>query len=183
MKYMYSTLAAILIAVFLYFMGNDIYTKFTKKGANSSRLTCHKSYKTFEKVYEEAFMDDAQTALLSGEYTLTSSIQKAKFMKSKLFDYVQLKDVDQNVRDAIAKHKRANIHSDTKVQVDYYIYENDKLDPGKKTAGSKLFAGYLRFSFTFHGKKVYMIQSDFMDLEGSDIQKSVECAIESFVTL
>ena len=103
-------------------------------------------------------------------------------MKSTMFEYVQIEEVDKDVREAIAKHEQSELHSDEKVKIEYYIYENDKSDPGKKTKKSKLFAGYLRFSFVLDAKKVYMIQVDFMDLQGRDIKKSVDCAIESFVT-
>ncbi|MEA3418900.1 MAG: hypothetical protein U9Q90_05820 [Campylobacterota bacterium] len=179
MKYVYY----ILVIVFLYFVGNDIYQQTTKKGARSTRLACQKERKVFEKVYEKDLLEKAKSALMSGNYELDSSIKKAKFMKSTLFDYVHIEEVDRNVREAIAKQKQPDIHSDEKVQIEYYIYENDKDDPGKKTKKSKLFAGYLRFSFMLNAKKIYMIQIDFMDLQGRDIQKSVDCAIESFITI
>ncbi len=178
MKYLYYTL----IVAAIYFVGNDIYQQTSKKGARSMRLACQKDFKVFEKVYKEDLLEKVKLALKSGNYELASSIKKAKFMKSALFDYVDIKVVDENVREAIAKHKQEDSHSDKKLKIEYYIYENDKSDPGKKTKKSKLFAGYLRFSFVFEGKKVYMIQVDFMDLQGRDIKKSVDCAIESFVT-
>ncbi len=178
MKYVYY----VLIIVFVYFIGNDIYQQNTKKGARSSRLACQKEFKVFEKVYKKDLLEKVTLALKSGNYELDSSIKKAKYMKSTLFDYVHIEEVDQDVREAIAKHKQSDLHSDEKVKITYYIYENDKKDPGKKTKKSKLFAGYLRFSFTLDTKKVYMIQVDFMNPQGRDIQKSAACAIESFVT-
>lgn len=178
MKYVYYALVVLLI----YFVGNDIYQQTNKKGARSTRLACQKECKVFEKVYKEDLLEKAKLALMSGNYELDSSIKKAKFMKSALFEYVQIEEVDQNVREAIAKHKQPDLHSDEKIKIEYYIYENDKSDPGKKTKKSKLFAGYLRFSFILDAKKIYMIQVDFMNLQGRDIKKSVDCAIESFVT-
>jgi len=178
MKYVYYAL----IVMFIYFVGNDIYQQTNKKGARSTRLACQKECKVFEKVYKEDLLEKAKLALKGGNYELDSSIKKAKFMKSALFEYIQIEEVDQDVREAIVKHNQSDLHSDEKIKIEYYIYENDKSDPGKKTKKSKLFAGYLRFSFILDAKKVYMIQVDFMDMQGRDIKKSVDCAIESFVT-
>ena len=178
MKYVYYAL----IVMFIYFVGNDIYQQTNKKGARSTRLACQKECKVFEKVYKEDLLEKAKLALRSGNYELDSSIKKAKFMKSAMFEYVQIEEVDQDVREAIAKYKQPDLLSDENLKIEYYIYENDKSDPGKKTKKSKLFAGYLRFSFILDAKKVYMIQVDFMDMQGRDIKKSVDCAIESFVT-
>ncbi|MEA3455813.1 MAG: hypothetical protein U9R26_04850, partial [Campylobacterota bacterium] len=172
MKYVYY---AFIVGV-IYFVGNDIYQQTNKKGARSMRLACQKECKVFEKVYKEDLLEKAKLALKSGNYELDSSIKKAKFMKSTMFEYVQIEEVDQNVREAIAGHKQPDLHSNEKIQIEYYIYENDKDDPGKKTKKSKLFAGYLRFTMTLDAKKVYVIQADFMDLQGRDIKKSVDCA-------
>ena len=178
MKYVYYAL----IVLFVYFVGNDIYQQNNKKGARSTRLACQKECKVFEKVYKEDLLEKAKLALKSGNHELDSSIKKAKFMKSTLFETVQIEEVDQDVKEAIAKYKKPDLHSDGNLKIEYYIYENDKADPGKKTKKSKLFAGYLRFAFILDAKKVYMIQVDFMDPQGRDIKKSVDCAIESFVT-
>jgi len=180
MKYIYTILAIALI----YFVGNDIYKQNTKTvaGAKSTRLACHKKCKVFERTYDTELLKKAQETVRTGEYELTSRIKEAKFMETKMFQYVQLEKVDQMVKDAIAKRKQSDAKADGKVAIDYYIYENDKADPGKKTKKSKLYAGFLRFIITYNGKKFYSVQADFMDLEGKDIPKSVECAIESFIT-
>ena len=180
MKYIYTILAIIII----YFVGNDIYKQNTKTagGGKSTRLACHKTCKVFERTYDVELLKKAQKTVRAGEYELTSRIKEAKFMETKMFKYVQLEKVDQMVKDTIAKRKQADARGDGKVAIDYYIYENDKADPGKKTKKSKLYAGYLRFTMTYNGKKVYSVQTDFMSLEGKDIPKSVDCAIESFET-
>ncbi|MEA1954064.1 MAG: hypothetical protein U9O24_06695 [Campylobacterota bacterium] len=180
MKYIYTLLAIAL----LYFVGNDIYKQNTKTsgGGKSTRLTCHKKCKVFERTYDAELLKKAQESVRAGEYELTSRIKEAKFMETKMFKYVQLEKVDQMVKDAIAKRKQADAKSEGNVAIDYYIYENDKADPGKKTKKSKLYAGFLRFIVTYNGKKIYSVQADFMNLEGTDIPKSVKCAIESFVT-
>ena len=180
MKYIYTILAIVII----YFVGNDIYKQNTKTvaGAKSTRLACHKTCKVFERIYDAELLKKAQETVRTGEYELTSRIKEAKFMETKMFKYVQLEKVDQMVKDAIEKRKQADAKADGKVHIDYYIYENDKADPGKKTKKSKLYAGFLRFILTYNGKKFYSVQADFMNLEGKDIPKSVECAIESFMT-
>lgn len=180
MKYIYTLLAIAL----LYFVGNDIYKQNTKTagGGKSTRIDCHKTCKVFERTYDAELLKKAQETVRAGEYVLTSRIKEAKFMETKIFKYVQLEKVDQMVKDAIAKRQQADAKADGKVAIDYYIYENDKADPGKKTKKSKLYAGFLRFILTYNGKKFYSVQADFMSLEGTDIPKSVECAIESFMT-
>ena len=180
MKYIYAIVAIAL----LYFVGNDIYKQNTKTagGGKSTRLACHKTCKVFERIYDDTLLKKAQESVRAGEYELTSRIKEAKFMETKMFQYVQLEKVDQMVKDAIEKRKQADTKADGKVHIDYYIYENDKADPGKKTKKSKLYAGFLRFGMTYNGKKFYSVQADFMNLEGEDIPKSVECAIESFMT-
>ena len=178
MKYIYTILAIAL----LYFVGNDIYKQNTKGTATSTRIACHKTSKVFERTYDETLLKKAQETLRTGEYELTSSIKEAKHMQTQMFQYVKLEDVDKMLKTTIEKKKHADAKAEGKVAIDYYIYENDKADPGKKTKKSKLYAGYLRFTMAYNGKKVYSVQTDFMSLEGKDIPKSVDCAIESFVT-
>jgi len=178
MKYIYIIISIALI----YFVGNDIYKQNTKTGAKSTRLACHKTCKVFERIYDNKLLKKAQNSIRSGEYKLTSRIKEAKFMETKMFKYVQLEKVNQMVKNSIGKRKKSNAKGDGKLVIDYYIYENDKADPGKKTKKSKLYAGFLRFILTYNGKRFYSVQADFMNLEGADIPKSVECAIESFMT-
>jgi len=170
------------LAFFIYLIGSDVYHQMTKKGPNSTRIACQKECKVFEKIYNKNLAEAAKTALLSGNYTLKSDIKKARYMKSRLFEYVHIEDVDKMVGDAIAKQKHPDIHSDKQLLIDYYIYENDKEDPGKKTKKSKLYAGYLYFLFMLDGKKAYVVQIDFMDPQGRDIAKRIDCALESFLT-
>jgi hypothetical protein len=87
-------------------------------------------------------------------------------MKNLLDSYVQIKN---------DKEKNYNYS--------YYIYENDKNDPGKKTKKSKLYAGYIVFEVkNKNNKTIYKVQIDFMDKHGADIVGSINCTIESFMT-
>ena len=63
------------------------------------------------------------------------------------------------------------------------IYENDKEDKGKKNNDAKSYAGYLVFEFKYNNTLVYKIQSDYMNLNGNDIEDRMNCAIKSFVSL
>jgi len=170
------------VLIALIVVGRGIYQQVNKKGANISRIPCQKEMVAFERLYDPELHEHAKAALLSGNYELTSYIKKAKYMKSRLFDYVNLNDVDKMVAEVIDTRKQIAVVSDRKLHITYYIYENDKKDPGKKTPKSKLYAGYLHFTFELDGKKIYINQMDFMDLQGKDIHKRVDCAIESFIT-
>ena len=183
MKYIYTLLAIAIV----YFVGNDIYKQNTKSGAKSTRIACHKTCKVFERVYDDALLKKAQESIRAGEYELTSRIKEAKFMETKMFKHVKLDKVDQMVKSSLEKKAEnspisKSTISNGNVVIDYYIYENDKSDPGKKTKKSKEYAGFLRFILTYNGKRFYSVQADFMNLEGTDIPKSVECAVESFMT-
>ena len=178
MKYIYTILTLLLVAAVAYIS----FGSKSNKSGKAQRLACHKKSVVFEKVYSPVLLKEVQNALYAGEYKLTSRADKSKYMKTRMFEYVDLKEVDELVKTAIAGYKTATSATNDKVGVDYYIYENDKSDPGKKTAKSKLYAGYLHFSFTYKGKRVYAVQVDFMDLKGKDIHKSVQCAIKSIVT-
>lgn len=178
MKYIYT----IIVIALIYFVGNDIYKQKAKTGASSARLACHKERKVFERIYDDALLKKAQQTVRAGEYKLTSRIKEAEFMETQMFQYVHLDEVDQTVKDAIEKKKQLDAKAEGEVHIDYYIYENDKADPGKKTKQSKLYAGFLRFILTYNGKKFYSVQADFMNLEGKDIPQSVECAVETFLT-
>lgn len=178
MKY----IGAILAFIFLAFLVKVGFENTAKSSAKSARLACHKQGTVFERVYDQALMKEAQNALKTGNYKLLSRAKKAQYMESRLFGYVDMKAVDQMVNENIATYRDAEVQSTIPVVVDYFVYENDKGDPGKKTPKSKLYAGYLHFKVTVEGERVYVIQIDFMDLKGKDIPGKVECAIRSLMT-
>ncbi len=179
MKYLLYTLGL----VGLFFFAEGIYSQVNKKGAKSTRLSCHKDAVVFERVYESALLASSKEALVSGNYAVASSVKKAVYMQSRLFEHVNLEEVDTMVTEAITTQQHLKSVSDDTLNITYYIYENDKKDPGKKTAKSKRYAGYLHFTFEMNGKKIYINQTDFMDLQGKDISKSIQCIIKSFLTL
>ena len=75
------------------------------------------------------------------------------------------------------------IPNENKLSINYYIYENDKEDKGKKNNDAKAYAGYLVFEFKYNNRLVYKIQSDYMNLNGNDIEDRMSCAIKSFTSL
>lgn len=178
MKYI-ATILAFVFLVFLVKVGVD---STGKKSSKSVRLECHKKSTVFERVYDQALIKKVQRALQKGEYELLSRAKKAQYMESKLFEHVDMEAVDQIVKSAFAAHKDPAAESNTSVTVDYFVYENDKDDPGKKTKESKRFAGYLHFKVMSGGERVYVIQIDFMDMQGKDIPEKVECAVQSIMT-
>jgi hypothetical protein len=178
MKY----IAAILAFAFLVFLVKVGVDSTAKKSSKSVRLECHKKSTVFERVYDQALIKEVQRALQKGEFELLSHAKKAQYMESKLFEYVDMKEVDAMVRNALAAYKDPQAQSTTPVTIDYFVYENDKDDPGKKTKESKLFAGYLHFKVLVGGERIYVIQIDFMDLQGKDIPEKVECAVQSLMT-
>lgn len=176
MKYVYGILFIFLV----YIIGTSIYEQANKKKARLSRLDCQKEMIIFEKVFNAEALLHVKEAIKGGELTLESSVKKAKYMKTKLFEYVDINDVDTLVKESIAKHKGAK--SDKTLHVKYYIYENDKNDPGKKSPKSKLYAGYIHMTFSVDNIKAYVSQVDFMDMQGKDIKKRLDCAIATLLT-
>jgi hypothetical protein len=154
------------------------------KTATSSRISCQKEVATFERVYKPKDIRFAQEQIKNGHIKVSSSVQKAHYSRSKLFDYVKLSDVDKIVDDTLKKYNTSSEKKEENLEINYYIYENDVNDPGKKTKRSKLYAGYVVFQFYNQKQElVYQVQIDFMNKQGEDIPKRVECAIKSFMTL
>eukprot|EP01156_Anaeramoeba_ignava_P006593 Anaeramoba_ignava/a349064_22.p2 GENE.a349064_22~~a349064_22.p2 ORF type:complete len:178 (+),score=6.66 a349064_22:827-1360(+) len=175
-KYIYIIAAAVLV----FFIGQSVYQQVNKKSAKASRLECHKNSTVFEKVLNQNLLAQLQNDIKNGEIKVNINIEKAKYMKSKLFDFVD----PENVQTEFAKLAGQKASADEpNSSVDILIYENDKNDPGKKTEKSKLYAGYLVFSFKVGNTLVYKLQIDFLDHEGKDISKVLECGLKSVLTI
>jgi hypothetical protein len=171
---------------FLLLIGSSIYKQIQKEStsARALRIECQKKLTAFERVYIQDSIKTAQKNIEEGNYILSSSIKKAVYAKSKLFDFVHLTDMDKVTINTLASYIKQKKTSDEKLKISYYIYENDVEDPGKKTQKSKLYAGYVVYKFS-NSKDVllYQVQIDFMDKKGIDLPKSIACAIKSFMTL
>ncbi|MCK5111114.1 MAG: hypothetical protein KAQ94_06305 [Arcobacteraceae bacterium] len=175
--------AILALAIF----GNEIYKQVNKKpkSAKATRLDCQKTAVTFEKVVKKDLIKNLQQTLKSGDYTLDVWADKAKYMKSVMFEYVDIKVIHNDIKQKIKIYPSNHIIAEktNDVFIDVMVYENDKKDPGKKTKKSKLYAGYLEFAFKVDKKVVYKIQIDFMDLKGNDIPDRISCVVKSVMSL
>jgi hypothetical protein len=160
------------------------YQEQKPKSCAIKRLPCQQQVVCFERTYHMENLQKAIDLLKARRYTLVSHIQKAEYMESALFGHVDKAAVDAMVTAAIdAQVPHGDTPSGETLLIDYLIYENDKLHPGKKTDKSKLYEGYLAFSFKLDGKTVYKFQIDFMDEKGADIPDRVACAVRSLLSL
>jgi hypothetical protein len=159
-----------------------IYKQMNKKGANTTRLACQTKSIVYEKVFKPELFKNMQNSIKAGNFSLNTTILKSQYMESHLFEYVDKEKVQEDFLNKLLVLKDST-HSNEKSSIELTIYENDKLDPGKKTPKSKLYAGYLIFEFKFGSELVYKIQVDFMNLEGKDIDEKLSCAIESLMSL
>ena len=100
-------------------------------------------------------------------------------MESKLFEFV---DADKTSEMILHSFGFEN-NQTSQLELAVLLYENDKLDPGKKSEEAKKYAGYLVFDFSISGVLIYKIQIDFMDMQGKDIEKRVDCAMKSVQSL
>ena len=172
---------ALLVAV-MFVIIKSVYDQTQKPSAKAVRLACHTKSVVFEKVQNQALIKELQNALRSGDVAITTKTLEAKHMPTRLFEYLKASDVEQKTHQELAKHafsspvqKKAKIH--------ITIYENDKLDPGKKNTEAKLYAGYLIYQFSLDTQPVYKIQIDFMDLKALDVNEKIACAIDSVMSL
>ncbi len=180
-KYLYTFVTVFILAI----IGNSIYTEVTKDKTpgKAKRIPCQASVTTFERAFNKDDIKTAQLLLESGNINLTSTIEKAKYAESKLFEFVKLEETDKIVNDELKKYIIVKKDEDTKLNISYNIYENDVEDPGKKTKKSKLYAGYVVLQIKNDSNQViYKVQIDFMDKKGADIGQSLKCSIKSFAT-
>ena len=159
-------------------LGYAIYTQATKSGCRAMRLECHKETVVFERIYLQDEVKALKEAIRLGGVSLELETQKAHYSPSKLFEILDLEAVRQDIQKAF---KEASSQDAPRLHV--LVYENDPLDPGKKTKEAKLYAGYLVFSFYKGVDLVYKMQIDFMDKEGKDIAKRIGCVKASFIAL
>lgn len=177
----------VFVVVFIgYFLADSIYTQVTKDKTpgKAKRIECQTKTTTFERGFGDEDIKKAQTKLEQGEVEFSSTIEKAIYVKSELFEYVKLEETDKIF--ALALEKEIKKETESKGQllkISYNIYENDVGDPGKKTKASKLYAGYVVMQVKNDKNKViYKVQIDFMDKKGADIAQSIECCVKSFAT-
>jgi len=178
---------SILIAALVLFFAYGIYENIEKTQAKKEkRIPCHKTTITFENIANKKLLPKAIDLLESNNYEVISRIELSKYMETKILNHISMEKANDFLENSINKVKNSNNKaesSDEKLIIDYYIYENDKEDKGKKSDKAKLYAGYLVFEFKLENKLIYKIQTDFMKMDTSDIPERMDCIIKSFTTL
>lgn len=176
---MKKTIFVIFVILVVSLIGISTYKQLNKKSAKASRLDCHKEVVVFERVYANDKLEELQKLIKTGEIKYDFKIEKAKYMESKLFEFVDANKTSDEVLHILGLKN----YDKSDLELKVLLYENDKLDPGKKSAEAKLYAGYLMFDFYISAIPIYKIQIDFMDLQGKDIAKRVECVKQSTQTV
>lgn len=176
---MTNKIVSILIIGLLSFLLYGVYSK-TQKSIKSKRLECQSLTTTFEKIFLETPVNEAIKTLKNGNYEIISHIEYSKYMKSNLVNILTKNQSDKILEDILEKNMITKKESlDKKTIIDYYIYENDKEDSGKKNNEAKSYAGYLVFEFKYENKLIYKIQTDYMNLDGSDINERMNCVMNA----
>jgi hypothetical protein len=176
----------IILVLILFAIIDGIYTKLNYS-AKSTRLACHTDVVTFEKVFQQDMISILVKSLKSNNYQINIKADKAIYMKSVMFNYVNIDDIKENIIRHIKEYSSKlphikSINENNKVILEILVYENDKLDPGKKTKKSKLYAGYIEITAKIKNKVIYKIQMDFLDLKGKDIPKRISCITKSIMS-
>ena len=166
------------------FFGYGFYEHFkTTQSKKEKRVHCQQKTITFEKISNKSLISTSINLLRTSNYEITSHIELSQYMKSKILKYISIEHANKLLIKTIDKYTSKKKHSEKKLLIEYYIYENDKEDKGKKSKKAKLYAGYLVFKFKLNKKLIYQIQTDFMEMDTSDIENRMDCVIKSFMTL
>ncbi len=148
------------------------------------RLECQDKTITFEKIFLNTPIKESIQSFLEGNYKISSSkINYSLLMESNLKNKLTIEELDKRVISTINKHIKMKKENSSFVDIDYYLYENDKKDPNKKNEDAKKYAGYLVFEFKYDGKLIYKIQTDYMKIDTSDVEERVDCIINSFISI
>lgn len=170
-----------LLAVLVYLIYDQVERQ--KVPGKLDRLECHKNITCFEKIYLENLLEEAKELLYAGNYHIQSGIDKSKYMESTLFQYVSIEDTEQFFYNYLSTLTKKEHSFNNGIVIDFKVYENDKEDPKKKSDNCKLFRGYVVLQiFSPNKKLIYKVQIDFMDQQGKDVSKALECALKSFLT-
>lgn len=173
------------IVIILFSVIFYVVFKEATKSAKTKRVECQTQTTTFEKIFVEEPIIDAINSFKSDNYEIISDIEYSKYMKSNLINILTKEQSDEKLKSIINKYLSLDNkqNNDKKVLIKYYIYENDKEDSGKKNDEAKKYEGYLVFEFKYDNKLVYKIQTDYMNLDGNDIDERMDCAINSFISI
>lgn len=179
MKNIISLIIIILITGLIY--GTSM--QLNQSSAKIKRLSCQEKTITFERVFTEQPVVKAIELLESKNYKIDSYIDYSKHMKSHLKDILSEEEAVNKLENILEKFVQNKVAKDEKIDIKYYLYENDKKDSNKKGKKSKLYAGYVLLEFKLNNNLVYKIQTDYMDTDIKDLDERIECAVQSFTSL
>lgn len=179
MRNIISLIIIILILLGLY----GAFTKLNLTVAKEKRLACQAQTITFERVFTDQPVIKAIDLLESKNYKINTYVDYSKYMKSHLKDILSEKEAQNRLESVLEKFVKNESLKDEKVEIKYYLYENDKKDTNKKGKKSKLYAGYVLLEFKLNNNTVYKIQTDYMDKDIKDLNERIECAVQSFTSL
>jgi hypothetical protein len=171
----------LIITILSFFIGDAIWTQINKTGAKSKRLPCQQEVVVFERLYTPNKLEAIQQALESHSLQTSIKLQPSKYMDPVLFSYITKEDIERVV-DAILQTYHTDKSQTTKAKLEVLVYENDKKDPGKKTAASKLYEGYVILSFFLEDRLIYKVQVDFKGPKAVDLYQRIECGIMSLMS-
>lgn len=174
----------IIVGIFL-LIPISFYLVSTKVGHTKiKRLECQNKTITFEKIFINTPLKESVETFLDGNYKISSSrIDYSVIMKSNLKEKLNINDLDKKVVSTIEKYIKTKKENKKLVNIDYYLYENDKNDSNKKNEDAKKYAGYLVFEFKYENQLIYKIQTDYMKIDTSDVEERINCVMESFISI
>lgn len=175
----------ILLLVISYLVVGSIYDEITKDKTpgKAKRLECQKKVTTFEKSFDINELFLAQKQVESEKIAFQSHIEKPLYSPSVIEEYITLEQSDGIFQNALDSYFKAKNSIDNRYKFAYYIYENDKNNPGKKNKKSTLYAGYVVFDVkNDKNQTIYKVQIDFMEHNKNSIEQSLKCTVESFMT-
>ncbi|MGB1227475.1 MAG: hypothetical protein ACPG9K_06240 [Poseidonibacter sp.] len=173
----------IILIVLVLFVTFAVFEELNKFDPKKKRLQCQEKTITFEKIEFENPIWETNNLIETNNFVIKSNIEYSKFMKSHLINILNVQQADDILNKILKQYIKSDKPNNKKLEIDYYIYENDKEDKGKKGAKSKLYAGYLVFEFKLEGKVVYKIQTDYMNIDGNDIEERMNCVVKSFLSI
>lgn len=175
-----------IIVFLLSAVGIGIYQQVTKEAVpgKAKRVPCMAKVTSFERSYGTEDINNVQVQVSQANFTLSSDTDKATFMDTTLFDYVDMKQMDKVASDTLSSYiKNENKDKEQQVKIQYTVFENDRDDPKKKSKNCKLYRGYVVLKVKNHNNKiVYQNQIDFLDPQGNDVADTIKCAIKAFMT-
>lgn len=175
------------IFILIFIVGFFTYGIVTKESNDpikkQKRLSCQTKTTTFEKIANKQLAQEAIKLLESSNYIIKSRIEKSVYMESQIDKHICEEKANEYLNKSISRYLKTKEEKEQKLLIDYYILENDKEDKGKKGTKCKLYAGYLVFEFKLDNKLIYKIQTDYMNMDTSDIPERIDCVIKSFITL